>query len=175
MSRRRAFATAGLLPVVVLAVAAPAEASGVLGTGVGPNVGPDLNPLPSAQDLAKHVVDLLFVQLASALTPDFLKHGSVDALRWLVALPNPAAPARAPHLTALESDMATIGASLLPVTILVGTLRYWAAGFIGAAHPITVVVRAVAVGGGLVAYPWAFANGIAVVNVLTNSILALPV
>ena len=56
MSRRRVLATVSLIPLVVLAVAAPAEASGVLGTGVGPDVGPDLNPLPSAGDAAKQVV-----------------------------------------------------------------------------------------------------------------------
>src|SRR4051812_28105484 len=172
MSRRRVLATVSLIPLVVLAVAAPAEASGVLGTGVGPDVGPDLNPLPSAGGAAKQVVNLLFVQLASALTPDFLKHGSVDALRWLLALPNPAVPARSPHLVELESDTAAIGAGLLPVTILVGTLRYWAAGFSGAAHPATVVLRAIGIGGWLVAYPWAFANGVALVNVMTNSLLS---
>ena len=175
MSRRRVLATASVIPLVVLAVAAPAEASGVLGTGIGPDVGPDLNPLPSAEGIGKHVINLLFVQLASALTPDFLKHGSVDALRWLVALPNPASTSRSPHLVELEGDMTAIGVALLPVTILVGAMRYWAAGITGAAHPVTVVARAVAIGAWLAGYRWAFSNGIALVNVVTNSILTLPV
>src|SRR3954452_16942516 len=175
MSRRRVLATVSVIPLVVLAVAAPAEASGVLGTGIGPDVGPDLNPLPSATGVGKHVINLLFVQLASAITPDFLKHGSVDALRWLVALPNPASAQRSPHLVELESDMAAIGVALLPVTVLVGALRYWAAGITGAAHPVTVVARAVGIGAWLAGYRWAFANGIALVNVVTNAMLSLPV
>ncbi|HTW43405.1 MAG TPA: hypothetical protein VMD79_13940, partial [Solirubrobacteraceae bacterium] len=127
--------------------------------------------IPSVGDIVKAIVNLFFGTLANALVPGFLRHATVSVIQHLVAVPDPAAW---PNVGRLVGDMIYLAVSLLPVMLTVAVLRYWALGFGGAAHPLNALVRAVAVVGALVLYPWGVRQLVALVNVLTHAILGFP-
>ena len=144
MSRRRTrlvlLAAAGV--GVTLLVCTPlAQAKGILGSGVGPSVGPDINPLPSVGELLKGVVNGLFGALLSALTPDFLKHADIDTLEWLVELPNVADTSVWPTVSRLEANMVWVAGALLPTTLIVATARDTALSLTFRANPSSALLR----------------------------------
>jgi hypothetical protein len=63
---------------------------------------------------------------------------------------------------------------LMPVTLAVGTLRYWLIGLTGQAHTVTAVTRCVWVTGVLVAYGWIVGQTVAATNTFTHAILGFP-
>jgi hypothetical protein len=70
--------------------------------------------------------------------------------------------------------MTYLAAMLMPVTLAVGTLRYWLVGLTGQAHPVSAVTRSVWVTGVLVAYGWIVGQVVAATNTLTHVILGFP-
>ncbi len=166
ISRRRA---AALLAVAVAAelVLAPA-ASAFDGK---PPVPFALFGIPSLHSIIQAIANGFFSALASALVPSWLKHGTVATIQHLVALPD---PATWPHVGRLQSDTTFLGAMLLPVTLTIGAVRYWAVGLTGAAHPATAITRSVTVTGVLVVYRWGIEEAVAGTNTLTHGILELP-
>jgi hypothetical protein len=128
--------------------------------------------LPSLHGIIEAIAKGFFGAFAGALVPGFLKHGSVATIQHLVALPDPASWS---HVGQLQGDMVYLGASLLPVTLAVGTVRYWMMGFTGSAHPAGAIGRCVGATGVLVAYRWIVAEVVAGTNTLTHAILAFPV
>jgi hypothetical protein len=127
--------------------------------------------LPSLHRIIEAVADGFFGALATALVPGFLKHGTVATIQHLVALPDPGAWT---HVGQLQSEMTYLAVMLMPVTLAVGTLRYWLLGLTGQAHPVTAVPRCAAATGVLVAYPWIVAQTVAATNTLTHTILGFP-
>jgi hypothetical protein len=127
--------------------------------------------LPSLHSIIEAIANGFFGALASALVPGFLKHGTIATIQHLVALPDPGTWG---HVGQLQGDMTYLAAMLMPVTLAVGTLRYWLLGFTGQAHPITAVTRSVWVTGVLVAYSWIISQAVAATNTLTHAILGLP-
>ena len=71
--------------------------------------------------------------------------------------------------------MVWLGASLLPVTLAIGTVRYWLVGLTGSAHPAGALGRCVWVTFVLVAYRWFVEQTVAITNTLTHAILGFPV
>jgi hypothetical protein len=128
--------------------------------------------LPSLHDIIEAIAKGFFGALAGALVPGFLKHGTVSTIQHLVALPD---PARWGHVGQLQEDMTYLGASLLPVTLAVGTLRYWMMGLTGSAHPAGAIGRCVGATAVLVAYHWIVEEIVAGTNTLTHAILGFPV
>jgi hypothetical protein len=127
--------------------------------------------LPSLHSIIEAIAKGFFGALAGALVPDFLKHGTVSTIQHLVALPDPASWG---HVGQLQEDMTYLGASLLPVTLAVGTLRYWMMGLTGSAHPAGAIGRCVAATAVLVAYRWIVEEVVAATNTLTHAILGFP-
>ena len=164
--RRR---TAGLLGAVIAAelVLAPA-ASAFAGKPAAPVA---LFGIPSLHSIIQAIANGFFSALAGALVPSWLKHGTVATIQHLVALPD---PATWPHVARLQSDTTFLGAMLLPVTLTIGAVRYWAIGLTGAAHPATAITRSVTVTGVLVVYRWGIEEAVAGTNTLTHGILELP-
>ena len=130
---------------------------------------------PSVEEVVRKVVDLVFGALSQALLPDFLRDGTVDAINWLIAVPNPANSELWPNVARLEQDMAALGFGLLGLTFVVAAVRYTLAGVTGGPHPLIALAHAVGATGALVAYHWAFANAVALVNTITHEILVWPV
>ena len=128
--------------------------------------------LPSLHSIIEAIAKGFFGALAGALVPGFLKHGTVSTIQHLVALPDPASWG---HVGELQDDMTYLGASLLPVTLAVGTLRYWMMGLTGSAHPAGAIGRCVGATGVLVAYRWIVEEVVAGTNTLTHAILGFPV
>lgn len=158
---------------VALLVWAPlAQASGILGSGVGPNLGPNLNPLPSIGELLSGVVNGLFGALLSALTPGFLKHADIHTLEWLVAMPNVANTSVWPTVGRLEANMVWVAGALLPTTLIIATARDTALSLTFRAHPGNALLRVIGAMFWLVLYRFAFENGLAFVNVLTHTMLS---
>lgn len=175
MSRRRTRMVGLIAAGVVLALllCAPlAQASGILGSGVGPTIGPNLNPLPSIGELLNGVVNGLFGALLSALTPDFLKHADIHTLEWLVALPNVADTAVWPTVGRLEANMVWVAGAILPTTLIIATARDTALSLTFRAHPANALLRVIGAVFWLVLYRFAFENGVAFVNVLTHTMLS---
>jgi hypothetical protein len=127
--------------------------------------------LPSLHGIIEAIAKGFFGALAGALVPGFLKHGTVATIQHLVALPDPASWG---HVGQLQNDMTYLGASLLPVTLAVGTLRYWMMGFTGSAHPVGAIGRCVGATGVLVGYRWIVEEVVAGTNTLTHAILGFP-
>jgi hypothetical protein len=127
--------------------------------------------LPSLHSIIEGIANGFFGALASALVPGFLKHGTVATIQHLVALPDPGTWS---HVGQLQGDMTYLAAMLMPVTLAVGTLRYWLVGFTGQAHPVAAVARCTWVTGVLVAYPWIVGQSVAATNTLTHAILGFP-
>ncbi len=128
--------------------------------------------LPSLHSIIDAIAEGFFGALAGALVPGFLKHGTVATIQHLVALPDPASWS---HVGQLQEDMTYLGASLLPVTLAVATLRYWMMGLTGSAHPAGAIGRCVGATGVLVAYRWIVEEIVAATNTLTHAILGFPV
>jgi len=128
--------------------------------------------LPSLHSIIEAIARGFFGALAGALVPGFLKHGTVSTIQHLVALPDPASWG---HVGQLQEDMTYLGASLLPVTLVVGALRYWMMGLTGSAHPAGAIGRCVGATGVLVAYRWIVEQVVGATNTLTHAILAFPV
>jgi hypothetical protein len=156
---------------LLLAVPA-ADAKGVLGTGIGPTVGPDLNPLPSIGELLNGVVTGVFGSLLSALTPSFLKHADIHTLEWLIALPNVADTAIWPTVGRLEANMVWVAGAILPTTLIIATTRDTALSLSFRAHPGNALLRFLGAVFCLVLYRFAVANAVAFVNVLTHTMLS---
>ena len=178
MSRRRTrlilLATAGVM--LALLVCAPlAQAKGVLGTGIGPTIGPNLNPLPSIAEMLKGVVDGLFGTLLSALTPGFLKHADIDSLEWLVELPNVADASVWPNVSKLEGDMVWIAGAILPTTLIIATAHDTALSLSSRASPSAALLRFVGAVFWLVLYRFSIRYGFAFVDALTETILHWPI
>jgi uncharacterized membrane protein len=127
--------------------------------------------LPSLHSIIEGIANGFFGALASALVPGFLKHGTVATIQHLVALPDPGTWA---HVGQLQGDMTYLAAMLMPVTLAVGTFRYWLMGFTGQGHPVAAVARCTGVTGVLVAYPWIVGQTVAATNTLTHAILGFP-
>jgi hypothetical protein len=127
--------------------------------------------LPSLHSIIEAIANGFFGALANALVPDFLKHGTVATIQHLVALPDPSTWG---HVRQLQGDMTYLAAMLMPVTLAVGTLRYWVIGLTGQAHPATAVTRTVWATGVLVAYSWIVQQTVAATNTLTHAILGFP-
>jgi hypothetical protein len=127
--------------------------------------------LPSLHSIIEGIANGFFGALASALVPGFLKHGTVATIQHLVALPDPGTWR---HVGQLQGDMTYLAAMLMPVTLAVGTLRYWLVGLTGQAHPVAAVARCVWVTGVLVAYGWIVGQVVAATNTLTHAILGFP-
>lgn len=127
----------------------------------------------SISGILKTIAKLLFSVLAGALLPDWLKHAPDDALRWLIALPDPAVASQWPTMHRLEQDTTAVAVALLPLTFAIAVLRYTASGITGGAHhPAESIGRLVAAAAGLLLLPWAFQNAIAGVNVTTHALLS---
>jgi hypothetical protein len=159
----------------LLAGAPAARASGVLGSGVGPNFGPNLNPLPSIGELLNAIVNGLFGALLSALTPSFLKHADVHTLEWLVALPNVADPSIWPTVGHLERDMVWVAGAMLPTALVIAAMRDTALSLGLRAHPANALLRVLGAVFWLILYRFAVQNGVAFVNVLTHTMLSWPI
>jgi hypothetical protein len=175
MSRRRTrlvlLVAAGVM--LALMVCAPlAQASGVLGSGIGPSIGPDLNPLPSVSELLKGVVNGLFGALLSALTPGFLKHADISSLQWLVALPDVANASVWPTVSRLQASMVWVAGALLPTTLIIATARDTALSLSLRANPGNALLRVLGAVFWLVLYRFGVENGVAFVNVLTHTMLS---
>ena len=178
MSRRRARLVLLLVAGVMLAllVCAPlAQAKGILGSGVGPSIGPNLNPLPSVGELLKGVVDGLFGALLSALTPDFLKHADINTLEWLVELPNVADASVWPTVSRLEGDMVWVAGAILPTTLIIATAHDTALSLSFRASPAGALLRFIGAVFWLVLYRFSFRYGVAFVNALTHTMLSWPI
>ncbi|MGA2163209.1 MAG: hypothetical protein ABSH36_01925 [Solirubrobacteraceae bacterium] len=163
------------LPVIAtgslcgLLVCAPAASAA---TGGGQIVPLGFLGLPSLHSIIEGIATGFFSALAGALVPGFLKHGTVATIQHLVALPDPASWG---HVDELESDMAYLGMSLMPVTVAVCTLRYWMMGLTGAAHPVSALGRCASATGVLVVYRWLVEQTVDATNTLTHAILGFPV
>src|SRR5437764_2635240 len=96
---------------------------------------------PSVSDIVRKVVALLFGALSHALLPDFLRNGTVDAIKWLIAVPNPANAALWPNVARLEHDMTALGYGLLGLVLVLATVRY-TFGAAGGASPLLALARA---------------------------------
>jgi hypothetical protein len=127
--------------------------------------------LPSLHSIIEAIANGFFGALANALVPGFLKHGTVATIQRLVALPDPSTWS---HVHQLQGDMTHLAAMLMPVTLAVGTLRYWLVGLTGQAHPVTAVTRSVWVTRLLVAYGWIVQQTVNGTNTLTHAILGFP-
>jgi hypothetical protein len=161
--------------VALLACASGAQASGILGSGVGPSIGPNLNPLPSVGELLNGVVNGLFGTLLSALTPSFLKHVDIHTLEWLVALPNAADTSVWPTVGRLEANMVWVAGALLPTTLIIGTARDSALSLTFRAHPGNALLRVIGAVFWLALYRVSFRYGVAFVNTLTHTMLSWPI
>jgi hypothetical protein len=128
--------------------------------------------LPSLHSIIEGIAKGFFGALAHALVPSWLTHGTVATIQHLVALPDPATWT---HVGQLQADMVWLGASLLPVTLAIGTVRYWLVGLTGSAHPAGALGRCVWVTFVLVAYRWFVEQTVAITNSLTHAILGFPV
>jgi hypothetical protein len=128
--------------------------------------------LPSLHSIIEGIAKGFFGALAHALVPSWLTHGTVATIQHLVALPDPATWT---HVGQLQADMVWLGASLLPVTLAIGTVRYWLVGLTGSAHPAGALGRCVWVTFVLVAYRWFVEQTVAITNTLTHAILGFPV
>ncbi len=127
---------------------------------------------PSLHSIIEGIAKGFFGALAHALVPSWLTHGTVATIQHLVALPDPASWT---HVGELQGDMVYLGAMLLPVTLAVGTVRYWLVGLTGAAHPVAAVSRSVWVTFVLVSYRWFIEQAVAATNTLTHAVLGFPV
>ena len=127
--------------------------------------------IPSLHDIIEAIANGFFGALASALVPSFLKHATVATIQHLVALPD---PATWPHVGQLQQNMIWLGVALTPVTLTLGTLRYWLTGLTGQAHPVLAVGRCSWATGVLVGYRWLVEQVVAATNTLTHAILGFP-
>jgi hypothetical protein len=128
---------------------------------------------PSVSSIVGGVVKLFFGALLKVIGVPV--HGTAAALRWLIAVPDPADQAQWPTVGRLEGDMQAVGVGLLPLTFTLTAVRYWLAGLSGQpVWSLEAVVRVTGAVAGLVAYGWAFGNVVAAVNVVTNAMLAFP-
>jgi hypothetical protein len=128
---------------------------------------------PSVSSIVGGVVKLFFGALLKVLGVPV--HATAAALRWLVAVPDPADQSQWPTVGRLEGDMQAVGVGLLPLTFTLAAVRYWLAGLSGQpTWSLEAVVRVTGAVGGLVAYGWAFGNVVAAINVVTNAMLAFP-
>jgi hypothetical protein len=178
MWRRRtglALLVAAAVGAALLAGAPGARASGILGSGVGPNFGPNLNPLPSIGELLNAIVNGLFGALLSALTPSFLKHADVHTLEWLVALPNVADASIWPTVGHLQQDMVWVAGAMLPTALVIAATRDTALSLGLRAHPANALLRVLGAVFWLVFYRFSVQNGVAFVNVLTHTMLSWPI
>ena len=170
MSARRLGYAAGLTLALALVAAPPALAAAHGGFSV---------PVPfglfgiSVSGILKTIAKLLFNVLAGAFLPSWLRHAPGDALRWLIALPDPADPVQWPTMHHLERDTTAVAVAFLPVTFAVAAARYTASGVTGGAHhPAESVSRLLGASAGLLLFPWAFQNAVAAVNVTTSALLS---
>jgi hypothetical protein len=178
MWRRRirlALLLTAVLGTALLAGAPGARASGILGSGVGPSFGPNLNPLPSIGELLNAIVNGLFGALLSALTPSFLKHADVHTLEWLVALPNVADASIWPTVGHLQQDMVWVAGAMLPTALVIAATRDTALSLGLRAHPANALLRVLGAVFWLVLYRFSVQNGVAFVNVLTHTMLSWPI
>ncbi|MGA2926414.1 MAG: hypothetical protein ABSG43_10535 [Solirubrobacteraceae bacterium] len=162
--------------LVVLAGAGPALAAahggGAAGGGGGFSAPFGLFGI-SISGILTSIAKLLFKAIASAMLPSFLRNPGLDALRWLIALPNPADAVQWPTMHRLERDTTAVAVAILPVTFAVAAARYTASGVTGGAHhPAESLGRLLSGALGLLLFPWAFENAIAFVNVITTALLS---
>jgi hypothetical protein len=159
-----AAATAGVFLVLV----APAVAASHVVTFVPPM---GLFGI-SVSGILKTIAKLLFNVLAGAFLPGWLKHAPQDALRWLIALPDPADPVQWPTMHRLEQDTTAVAIAFLPLTFAIAVLRYTASSVTGGAHhPAESIGRLLGAAVGLLLFPWGFENAVAAVNVTTSTLL----
>lgn len=128
--------------------------------------------LPSIQSIVEGIVNFIFQNVARAAVPDFLKNASLATIKWLVAVPDPSGWT---HVGQLEGDMKYLAVSLLGVSFTAAVVRYLLVGLTGSGHPLQELSSTVVCTGVLVGYPWAAHQTVAMVNMLTNSILSFPI
>jgi hypothetical protein len=174
-TRRRAVSVSTLAGAVLLLLPSAAVAAGHTAHG---SSGFTL-PIPyglfgiSISGILKTLANDLFKVLAGALLPGWLKHAPQNALRWLIALPDPADPVQWPTMGHLEQDTTAVAVAFLPITLAVAAARYTASGVTGGVHhPAESLVRLVAAAAGLLLFPWGFRNAVGAVNVTTNALLS---
>jgi hypothetical protein len=127
----------------------------------------------SVSGILRTIAKLLFNVLAGAFLPSWLRHAPQDALRWLIALPDPADPVQWPTMHRLEQDTTAVAVAFLPLTFAIAVLRYTASGVTGGAHhPAESLGRLVGAAAGLLLLPWGFQNAVATVNVTTSTLLS---
>lgn len=168
------------LLVIVAVVALGVLAAPALADAHGPGValptaflGVDF---PSVKSIVRDVVKFFFGTLLDALVPPFLRDAALGALKWLIAVPNPADRRVWPTVGTLADDLKYVGIGLLPLTFTLSALRYWVGGLAGRdEHAGTAVVRTAGACAGVVVYSWAFFQAVAAINVVTNAILSFPV
>lgn len=165
MARRLAWAL--LAAVAIGLVAAPAAWASSGGTLVPAG----FLGLPSISSILEAIANGFTQALAGALVPGWLKHATVATIQSLVALPD---PARWTHVGRLAGEMRWLGVSLMPVTIAVAAIRYWAMGITGQGSPASAVTRAAASAGVLVAYSWIVQQVVDGTNTITHAILGFP-
>ena len=178
MSRHRIRLLLVLVAIVAIALLVPAplaQAKGVLGSGVGPTIGPDLNPLPSIGNVLKEVVGGLFGTLLSALTPGFLKNADINTIQWLVELPNVADASVWPTVSQLEGYMVWVAGAILPTTLIIATAHDTALSLTSRANPSGALLRFIGALFWLVLYRFTFRYGVAFVDALTQTILHWPI
>ena len=176
MSHRRTYTLlvlGGVVLAIMLAAVPAAHANSLLEP-------PELNPknplqLPSIASLLHKIVGGLFGALLSALTPSFLRDADIDTIEWLVALPNMADSAVWPHVAKLEQDMVWIAGAVLPLTLVIATVRDSALAIVFRAHPANGLLRFIGAVFWIVLYRFSVRNGIALVNTITHTLLSLPV
>jgi hypothetical protein len=175
VARRRAVSVGALAAAVLVLLPSSAAAAGHAAHG---GSGFTL-PIPyglfgiSISGILKTLANDLFKVLAGALLPGWLKHAPQNALRWLIALPDPADPVQWPTMGHLEQDTTAVAVAFLPVTLAVAAARYTASGVTGGVHhPAESLVRLVAAAAGLLLFPWGFRNAVGAVNVTTNALLS---
>jgi hypothetical protein len=172
------FVRVGVVVVLVMAVgllviAAPALAASRGGGGGGSFSLPVGLFGISVKGILKAIAKLLFSVLAGAFLPGWLRHAPADALRWLIALPDPADPVQWPTMRALEGDATAVAVAFLPLTFAITVARYTASGVTGGAHhPAESLRKFAGVAVGLLLLPWGFSNTVAAVNVCTSALLS---
>jgi hypothetical protein len=171
ISRRLGIALgAGALALVSLAPGAPpAVAAPHVGPLPVPDIIPDLNPLPSAGDLAGKLIEGLF----NALFGDLEAKVTLAVVKFLVAHPmvtNHAAYGALNDYRVYVTDGAW---GLVSLVFVVSAFRYWAAGFAGggAYEALLALVRTGGACAALLAYPFVFEQLLIGGNLMTHALL----
>lgn len=130
---------------------------------------------PSVKEIVSDVVKFFFSTLLDALTPDWLRDGSVNVIRRLVTIPNPTDARVWPTLARLSEGMRWIALPLLSLAAVASWVQQWVREMSGRPGSMAQVLPRTALAALLlVAYPVLVSNTVALVNSVTNAMLGLP-